>query len=200
MSTLHSAQEMRRRWSDRANGVLELDNRDHRDYCEYPPANHDQDMYFRQCRKIVFMAEGDLLLMTQGNGHMSVPPGVKVFVTDGMSRCERSASGSMVGARAPPPTRAASYAGSSYMGQHSQAGSRAPTQSTHRPVGGYSNSPSSPQSRAPYSRAVSYVSARDIRLPASHAGSKWDDDADSIAPSESISSVGSRGRSSYSHY
>ena len=54
----------------------------------------------------------------------------------------------------------------------------------------------------PASRPATYVSARHVPLPASRAG-KWeeedDDDADSIAPSDSISCVGSRksGRSYY---
>lgn len=55
----------------------------------------------------------------------------------------------------------------------------------------------------PASRAPTYVSARHVPLPASRVGSKWDDqggvyggeeddDADSLAPSDSISCVGRR--------
>ncbi len=52
-------------------------------------------------------------------------------------------------------------------------------------------------SRAPRSlvRADSYISARNVPLPQSGVGSSradWDDDADSVAPSDSISCVGSR--------
>ncbi|KAL2256861.1 hypothetical protein VTK26DRAFT_1009 [Humicola hyalothermophila] len=52
----------------------------------------------------------------------------------------------------------------------------------------------------PASRAPTYLSARHVPLPPSRVGgSKWegeddDDDADSLAPSDSISCVGSRGR------
>ncbi len=45
------------------------------------------------------------------------------------------------------------------------------------------------------SRTASYVSARQVPLPVSGVGSShadWDDDADSVAPSDSISCVGSR--------
>lgn len=57
------------------------------------------------------------------------------------------------------------------------------------------NSPSqSPASRG-LSRTGSYMSARNVPLPPSGVGSShahWDDDADSVAPSDSISCVGSR--------
>jgi hypothetical protein len=53
-----------------------------------------------------------------------------------------------------------------------------------------------------FSRAASYVSARNVPLPASAVGSShahWDDDDRSIVPDDSISCVGSR-RSSRSHH
>ena len=56
----------------------------------------------------------------------------------------------------------------------------------------------------PASRPGTYVSARHVPLPASRAGGKWeeedDDDADSIAPSDSISCVGSSRKSGRSYY
>lgn len=51
----------------------------------------------------------------------------------------------------------------------------------------------------PASRAPSYVSAREMPLPASDVGSSnagWNDDMDSVAPSDSISCVGSRAEKS----
>lgn len=53
-----------------------------------------------------------------------------------------------------------------------------------------------------FGRAGSYLSARNVPLPASAVGSShagWDDDNRSIAPEDSISCVGSR-RSEYSHH
>ncbi|KAI0121631.1 hypothetical protein BJ170DRAFT_599801 [Xylariales sp. AK1849] len=55
----------------------------------------------------------------------------------------------------------------------------------------------------PMSRAQSYASARMVALPESHIGSShadWEDDNDSIAPSDSISCVGSRSRSGRSYH
>lgn len=166
----------------------------------------------------------DLLMMARGSGHMTLPAGVQVRVSEGAFKYRapaggRSAVGSSHGAgyRAPPPTRV-SYAGSStpsnsYRGE--ERGSMT-SRETFRP--------SPPRDQAGFSRAGthvgSYVTAARVPLPKSMAGTRsragasdwevvqqeddtresWDDGRSSVAPSESISSVGSRGqRSSYNY-
>jgi hypothetical protein len=158
--------------------------------------------------------EEDVILLTQGSGHMSLPAGVQVVVQAGFAKCSsgRTATdGSTVigaGARAPPPTRVEGYAQSSAdSGYSGSAAARSNTES-------YRMSP--PRDAATFMRggpvASSYMSAADIPLPRSTAGansSEWEvvgeldgfqdrtrDDC-SIAPSESISSVGSRGNGGF---
>lgn len=154
--------------------------------------------------------EEDVILLTQGSGHMSLPAGVQVVVQAGFAKCNsgRSATdGSTVigaGARAPPPSRVAGYAQSSADSGYS--GSVAARSNT---VDSYRMSP--PRDAATFMRggpaASSYMSAADIPLPRSTVGassSEWEvvgeldgfqdrarDDC-SIAPSDSISSVGNR--------
>lgn len=172
--------------------------------------------------------EEDVLLLTQGSGHMTLPAGVQVLVQSGYAKCEPaafSASGSTVvgsrGIRAPPPSRASGYARSSVGSAYSAA--TATRSSSYRP--------SPPRDAASFTRGPgsSYMSACDVPLPRSEVGRRsssgsegdWEvveqmsdyiarvdrlrDDACSIAPSESISSVGSRGGASsylrrFSHY
>ncbi|KAK1766372.1 hypothetical protein QBC33DRAFT_515709 [Phialemonium atrogriseum] len=99
------------------------------------------------------------------------------------ARSQRSAS-TIRGAPVPPPGAPSS----SQLLARSRAGSRVTT-TTIKVGGGNSPSPHA------LSRAGSYVSARNVPLPPSAAGNgwhDWDDDAGSIAPSDSISCVGSR--------
>lgn len=168
----------------------------------------------------------DMLLMASGSGHVSLPAGVQVRVTSGSVKYDavagqngdRSVVGSSYGPgyRAPPPTRATSYAGSSassslYRSARDDDRASQASRDTYRP--------SPPRDQATFSRAGShvgsYVSPSRVPLPKSVAGRSrggaddwevmeekegWDDDRGSVAPSESISSVGSRGqRSNYGY-
>ncbi|KAJ4286864.1 hypothetical protein N0V88_007876 [Collariella sp. IMI 366227] len=212
------AQELRRRWTDRTKAIFSP--RDQHDYREYAAENYEREFDFKGCRSIVFLhgertgRETDVLLLAQGSGHMTLPAGVQVLVQSGYARCEPAASagGSTVvgtlGARAPPPSRVSGYARSSADSGYSRG---------HATV--YHASP--PRDAASFNRPAgsSYMSACNLPLPRSEVGrrssadSNWEvdeqadggyqgrgrDDACSIAPSESISSVGSRnGASQYS--
>ncbi|KAL2129556.1 hypothetical protein VTI74DRAFT_7605 [Chaetomium olivicolor] len=211
------AQELRRRWTDKTNAVFGPS--DMHDYHEYAAENYEREFDFKGCRSIVFLhghrtgRETDVLLLTQGSGHMTLPAGVQVLVQSGYARWEPAASaggGSTIvgmGRRAPPPSRVSGYAHSSADSGYSGSGRSNAT--------GYRLSP--PRDAASFSRGAgsSYMSACDIPLPRSDVGrrssadSDWEvveeaggysgrnrDDACSIAPSESISSVGSRGSAS----
>jgi hypothetical protein len=109
----------------------------------------------------------------------------------------------------PPP---APSAAASHLLARSRAGSRVVSTAVTMPA------QSQPQTPRALSRTGSYMSARNVPLPPSvapsrvsshhpwnvplppsHVGSTWDDDAGSVAPSESISCVGSR-RSGRSYY
>jgi len=139
---------------------------------------------------------------------MTLPAGVMMLVDSGFCKWGPAASaggGSTVvgmGARAPPPSRASGYARSSAdSGYSAQSRSQA----------GPSYRPSPPRDAASFSRGgpgSSYMSACNVPLPQSTVVGRrssadsddWEvvgemrrDDASSIAPSESISSVGSRG-------
>lgn len=151
-------------------------------------------------------APEDVILLTKGSGHMALPPHVQVIVSGGFAKCssERSVTdGSTVigaGARAPPPSRVeGAYA-------HSSADSGYSGSVRGNAVDSYRMSP--PRDATTFMRsgpvASSYMSAAGIPPPRSTAG-EWEvvgqlegfqngirDDC-SIAPSESISSVGSRG-------
>ncbi|KAK1750164.1 hypothetical protein QBC47DRAFT_418458 [Echria macrotheca] len=219
------AQEMRRRWSDKTNAVF--GRSDYHESYSYGPLNQELELDFQNCRSIVFMdGEGrrggeDLLLMARGSGHVTLPKGVQVRVEAGSvkitgnrygrSEADRDSgidTGSSVvsasyGGRAPPPTRATSYAGSSASSAYRSAvgQSHAGSNSTFRP--------SPPRDIAAFSRAGSHVgtlaNARRVPLPPSSAGvddwevveeldGDWDMDNRSVAPSESVSSVGERNR------
>ncbi|KAK3905492.1 hypothetical protein C8A05DRAFT_30661 [Staphylotrichum tortipilum] len=206
------AQELRRRWTDKTNAVF--GPRDRIDYQEYPAENYEREVDFRGCRSIVFLhgertgTEEDVLLLAQGSGHMTLPAGVMMLVESGFCKWVPAASaggGSTVvgmGVRAPPSSRVSGYARSSadsgYSGQ-----ARGQAASTYRP--------SPPRDAASFTRSgpgSSYMSACNVPLPQSTVVGRrssadsddWEvvgqmrmDDACSIAPSESISSVGSRG-------
>lgn len=217
------AAEMRRRWSDKTDAVFSRN--DHRDYYVYGPEDRELEVDFGNCQSILFMeGEGlrggeDVLLMARGSGHVTLPPGVQVRVTEGnirLSAPAASASGaasavgsSYSGYRAPPPTRAASSANSSASSSfyRSAAGPSQPMPAPQRSYTGSQASagtfrPSPPNDSSGFSRAGShvgtYVAAQRAPLPASRVGSvaDWDDGA-SLAPSDSISSVGSKHRDSY---
>jgi hypothetical protein len=163
--------------------------------------------------------ETDVLLLTQGSGHMTLPAGVQVLVQSGYARCEAAESGddgSTVvgrGVRAPPPSRVSAYARSSADSAYSGATTR-----SHMPSGNASSYRlSPPRDSASFSRAGA-GSAYDAPLPRSDAGRRstagsgdWEvvgqaddyedrvdrrrDDACTVLPDDSISSVGSRGYS-----
>jgi hypothetical protein len=210
----------RRRWSDKTNAVF--NPRDRHEYREYAAENYEREFDFRGCRSIVFLhgertgREEDVILLTQGSGHMTLPAGVQVLVQSGYAKWDpaRSAGGGStvvgMGVRAPPSSRVSGYARSSADSGYSGSGrSNAPNN--------YRLSP--PRDAASFSRGSggsSYMSACDVPLPRSTVGRRssadsddWEvvgqmdgyqdrsrDDACSIAPSESISSVGSRGGAS----
>ena len=91
--------------------------------------------------------------------------------------------------RAPAPVTAAVSAHTSHTHTPSRPGVGSRVASAARVEGSISQRPRS------LSRTTSYVSARQVPLPLSGVGSShadWDDDADSVAPSDSISCVGSR--------
>jgi hypothetical protein len=210
----------RRRWTDKTNVVFNA--RDRHDYREYAAEDYEREFHFRGCRNIVFLrgertgSEEDVLLLTQGSGHMTLPAGVQVLVQAGYAKWEPAASagaGSTVGmgVRAPPPSRVSGYARSS-VGSSYSASARSNAHTSYRP--------SPPRDAASFNHrgtaGSSYMSACDVPLPRSDVGRRssadsgdWEvveemdgyqgrfrDDACSIAPSESISSVGSRGAGS----
>jgi hypothetical protein len=87
--------------------------RDRHEYQEYAAENYEREFDFRGCRSIVFLhgertgSEEDVLLLTQGSGHMTLPAGVQVLVQSGYAKWEPAGSaGSTVGGeRAPPSSR-----------------------------------------------------------------------------------------------
>ncbi|KAK0668049.1 hypothetical protein QBC41DRAFT_252847 [Cercophora samala] len=90
------AQELRRRWSDKTEAVFspaDLSN-----YVEIPARNYERTFHFQSCKSIVFLkgertgAPEDVILMSQGSGHMVLPAGVQVLVTDGYTKCSTDAS------------------------------------------------------------------------------------------------------------
>ncbi|KAK3328645.1 hypothetical protein B0T19DRAFT_442534 [Cercophora scortea] len=204
------AREVRNSWSDRTNA--NFGPADRLEYHEYPVADYQRELDFQGCTSIVFRDGNDeTLLMTKGSGSITLPAGVKVTVRSGFAKCEPVYE-SGAGVRAPPPTRvdggASSYAGSAAGGRPGPSYSRTESRVS---TGTYRQTmPSPPRDGASFTRssssssyAGSYVSARNVPLPRStvNGGRDYEDDNCSIAPSESVSSVGSRrnggGRSSY---
>lgn len=210
------AAEMRRRWSDKPATVLS--GQDFHEEYVYGPSNRELDLDFQDCRSIVFMdGEGrrgglDLLLMASGSGHVTLPKGVQVRVVAGkvkvaLDEASGSSADSVVGSsyggyRAPPPTRASSYAGSSASSAYSSARASQASASTYRP--------NPPRTAADASRAGSHVgtlaNARRVPLPASvinepndwvvqeECEGAWDLDSGSVHPNDSVSAVGARDR------
>ncbi|KAK4215068.1 hypothetical protein QBC37DRAFT_419912 [Rhypophila decipiens] len=200
-----STQELRRRWTDKSNATFLPSNRASSDE-KIPAESYEREFDFKGCRAIVFangethrsdgIVEGqDIILLTQGTGHLTLPAGVQVIVNSGYVKWEAAGRG---GSRAPPGSRtsAPSEVGSSYSGysRASGSGSAAPSGYGLRRA---ETMPSPPTGRSRVgSSAGSYVSARAVPLPPSLVSGGLNDMADdncSIAPSESISSVGSRG-------
>lgn len=215
--TANTETPQRRRWSDKTNAVFGAGDR--HEYREYAAENYEREFHFRGCRSIVFLrgertgGEEDVLLLTQGSGHMTLPADVQVLVQSGYAKWESAGSaagGSTVGGgmRAPPSSRVSGYARSSADSGYSGSGAT-------------SYRPSPPRDAASFmmSRGVSssQMSACDVPLPRTEVGrpgsadsaGDWEvveqadgyadrfrDDACSIAPSESVSSVGSRGGAS----
>lgn len=220
------AQEMRRRWSDKTSATFSRS--EFRQEFTYGPENRELEIDFDNCRSIVFLdGDGrrggeDLLLMARGSGHVTLPAGVQVRVVQGSVKLapQPPAGDSVVGStyggsgghRAPPPTRASSYAGSSISSASAYRSAQGGSQATaYRP-----QNPSPPRSsagfRATGSHVGTYVQARRTPLPPSRVGGAddwevqeeadgdWDIDTRSIAPSESVSSVGSRNRGARDFY
>ncbi|KAK3686207.1 hypothetical protein B0T22DRAFT_518775 [Podospora appendiculata] len=213
------ARQVRNSWTDKTDAVFYPADR--REYHEYPAADYPRELDFKGCRSIVFLkgertgGEDDTLLLTNGSGHITLPAGVQVLVTSGFAKCEpaygSAGAGSAigVGVRAPPPSRvggaSSSYAGSAAGGSSYSRGESRVSTGTYR-----QSMPSPPRDGASFSRvsggySASYVSARNVPLPQStvSGGRDYEDDNCSIAPSESVSSVGSRragGSSRYSYY
>ncbi|KAK4130363.1 hypothetical protein BT67DRAFT_221034 [Trichocladium antarcticum] len=222
------AQEMRRRWTDKTNAVF--GPRDRFEHREYAAESFEREFDFKGCRSIVFLQgertgrETDVLLLTQGSGHMTLPAGVQVLVQSGYARCEAADSddsGSTTvgrGVRAPAPSRVSGYALSSADSAYSGAA----TPRSHMQSGNASRyRPSPPRDAASFSRgstASAYMSAANVPLPRSNTGRSstagagdWEvveqmgdyedrvdrgrDDACTVVPDDSISSVGSRGYS-----
>ncbi|SPQ25002.1 505aeaae-2d89-42e1-a88c-b0b659619966 [Thermothielavioides terrestris] len=204
-------QELRRRFTNKTNAVFSRS--DWHDDREYAAVNYERVFDFSGCKDIIFQRgrEDDVLMLAHGSGHMTLPAGVRVRVLSGYARCAPAApdsvgSGSTVvgsGVRAPPPSRVSAYA-------HSSAGS-----GYARSSAGSAYAPSAASFHRGGARS-SYMSACGVPLPPSEAGSRsmagsandwvvveemegygFQDDRDncSIAPSESISSVGSRAAS-----
>ncbi|KAK1834897.1 hypothetical protein QBC39DRAFT_181436 [Podospora conica] len=215
------AAEMRRRWSDKTEASFT--RADFHNEVVFGPEDQELELDFQGCQSIVFM-DGDstrgedMLMLVRGSGHMTLPAGVQVRMTAGAFKY-RAPAGSVVGSshgpgyRAPPPTRATSYAGSSAPSGYRNDDRSQSSRETFRP--------SPPRDQAGFSRPGThvggYATSGRAPLPKSMAGTRsrtgdwevveqaedqesWDDGRSSVAPSESISSVGSRGqRSSYNY-
>ncbi|KAK4195039.1 hypothetical protein QBC40DRAFT_186758 [Triangularia verruculosa] len=108
------AQELRRRWTDKTAAVFgpaDLSN-----HVEFPARNYERTFDFKGCKSIVFLhgerkgTEEDVILMSQGTGHMVLPAGVQVIVTEGYSKCSTNdsapAAGTAVTSSAPKPVAA----------------------------------------------------------------------------------------------
>ncbi|KAK4245522.1 hypothetical protein C7999DRAFT_42934 [Corynascus novoguineensis] len=193
------AQEMRRRWSDRPKASF--GRADLHEEHEFAATDYEREFHFRDCRNILFRHGEDVLLLTQGSGHMTLPAKVRVLVQSGYAKCEPAGSKAFSGFRAPPPSRVSGYARSS--AGSACSGSIAATNSYHL------NKP--PRDAASFTRGTAgsaYMSARSQADPGdwevieedseqmiyrSHGFRGGAADDCSIAPSESISSVGSRG-------
>jgi hypothetical protein len=199
------AAELRRRWSDKTTAVFS--NSDRYDTYTFPAENFEREFDFKGCTSIVFLngvrtgREEDVILLTQGSGHMSLPAGVQVVVQSGFAKSNSSRSvtdGSTViaaGAQAPPPSRVAGYAQSS-----ADSGYSGSVAARSNGVDSYRMSP--PRDAASFMRGGPVAGA-------GAGSSEWEvvgeldgfqdrtrDDC-SIAPSESISSVGSRGNGGF---
>ncbi|KAL2262651.1 hypothetical protein VTK26DRAFT_576 [Humicola hyalothermophila] len=177
------AQELRRRWSDKTNAMFSPRDRFDGEHT-YPAEAYEREFDFKGCNKIVFLdGEGkrrpeDVILFTQGSGHMTLPAGVEVLVYSGYAKWEPAAS-----------------AGSAYSGAVTARGGSS----------GYWPSPPREVSRSnSYAAgpASNYMSGRghsadpgdwEVVEEVSDFGARTGrnrDDACSIGPNDSISSVG----------
>ncbi|GAB1313760.1 hypothetical protein MFIFM68171_03970 [Madurella fahalii] len=178
------AQELRRRWTNKTKA-----NFGPRDYINsrvYEPEAFERIFDFSECKSIVFYNGSgtkptDVILMTDGSGHMVVPANVRVSVNSGYARCEAEESatdGSTVvgrGARAPPPSRVDGFARSSAGSAYSAAGRRG----------------MSTDSYGSYTSRRSSADSDEWQVVAELAGFR--DDA-TVHPDDSISSVGATPR------
>jgi hypothetical protein len=209
---IHLPAFQRRRWTDKTNAVFSP--RDRHESTEYPAENFEREFDFEDCQSIVFLhgqrtgGEEDVILLTQGSGHMTLPAGVQVLVQSGYSKCEPArgsiSSGGDSGIRAPPSSRvgvsaaaapvsqagyARSSADSGYSGSGLARGANDAASFMMRGSSGLAFNGSRPSSAESSSGDWEVVE----EMPgAAGAGGRFRDDACSIAPSESISSVGTR--------
>jgi hypothetical protein len=175
--------------------IYDDDSRSRHSSRSYRPAHVRTRSEATTTRKPLLIAESEHRSFV-GSKHSNTPPITRSVVHRShtydhgdresyvSARSQRSAN-TIRGA--PPPGPVVVAPSSSQVISHSRAGSRVTT--TTIKVRGSSTSP-----RAPLGRAGSYASARNVPLPASVAGTGYDDwdDGGSIAPSDSISCVGSR--------
>ncbi|KAL1839096.1 hypothetical protein VTJ49DRAFT_1864 [Mycothermus thermophilus] len=164
------AAELRRRWTDKTSAVFST--REMPSNLEFPAENFEREFDFADCEHIIFLqgkrtgTEDDVILLAKGSGHMTLPAGVQVVVQSGYAKWAPAGSaGSTAGTRAPPPSRVSGYAPSSANSGY-----------------GASYRPSTPRD------AGGWEVVDEVR---GYGSSRFNDN-DSIAPSESISSVGSR--------
>jgi hypothetical protein len=139
---------------------------------------------------------------------MTLPAGVQVLVRSGYARCEPAASagdastvvgmGMRAGARAPPPSRVSGYARSSADSSYSTYPPRPPRDEPSFDRGGPGSSyMSACYVPLPRSRVGTTISAYPddwevVEKMDGHDECRMADDTCSIAPSESVSSVGIR--------
>ncbi|KAK4183780.1 hypothetical protein QBC35DRAFT_518003 [Podospora australis] len=205
------AQRLRSRWTNKTETSFR--SGDFVDYLELPAVDYEREINFKGCRSITFMngnsKRGEDVIMILGEnestGKMMLPPNVQVLVTSGYAKCTNnfSTDGSTVvgsGARAPAPSRTGSgYPESSYSGYTtasrgnitppSDAAAFGRAASNYTSGSFYADGPAVP-------RGGAYNDGFEVTEQAENFDERIRDsrtEVCSIAPSESISSVGSRG-------
>lgn len=183
------AQQLRREWSNKSESTVNFSEDDWSESTEFPAVNYKRDFNFKDCRSIVFLngvrknTEEDVILIAQGTGHMVLPAEVQVLVQAGYAKCagNTQTDGSTVvgsGAHAPAPSR---------VGSDVAAFGRASSS-----VSGISSYASVPRSAGNDGfEVVEQADNYHERIRGSARGPI--SEVCSIAPSESISSVGNRG-------
>ncbi|AEO55821.1 hypothetical protein MYCTH_2300047 [Thermothelomyces thermophilus ATCC 42464] len=149
----------------------------------FPAVGYDRVFDYFDCKEVNFLSEDTFLQGRRGNGRMRLPAGVWMTVKQGSIRFEPDDRSDGSGSRAPPPSLASGYSGS---------------------IAPSNYCPSPPRDAATFRSPARAASSSDITARSQpnpgdwevieemgrHCGEPLDDR--SIAPSESISSVGSR--------